>query len=157
MFHVRRFLFGRQPRSLPRVDADDDDLVVAPRLERQCFQRPHDSVEDLGAQHRAVVVREREDDRPPAEVVADPDVPPRLVAEPQVRRHLMADPLIDADLLENPRLLGRRIQLRRLGAHRLGARQRGRHQHGQQRCGCRGLAGHLHVFWLQALGFEPKA
>ena len=95
---VRLLLGCRQPRAFPRVDADRDDVELLADVEVQHLQRAGDAVEHLRAEHRALVIHQREQHRPLAEVVAELDVPPGLVDERQIERHLFVEPLIDPDL-----------------------------------------------------------
>ena len=78
------------------------------------FRRAGHAVEHLRAEHRALVVGERQHDRACAEVVAQTNVRAAVVDERQVERQLLTDLLVDADLLEDQRFLARRVQ-RRLG------------------------------------------
>src|SRR5439155_3758088 len=57
----------------------------------------HEPVQDLGAEHRALVVDEREDHRPPTEVVAEPHSGPALVAKGKVERQRRIQMLLEPD------------------------------------------------------------
>ena len=58
-------------RAFPRVDADRDDVELLADVEVQHLQRAGDAVEHLRAEHRALVIDQREQHRPLAEVVAE--------------------------------------------------------------------------------------
>ena len=105
---IRLLLLRREPRSFFRIDADRHHVVLTSRVERQHPQRAHQAVEHLRAEHRALVIHEREDDRPFAEVVAEAHVAARFIREREIERHLLMQPLIDPDLFQQTGLrLGR--------------------------------------------------
>ena len=78
-----------------------------PGVERQRLQRAGHAVQHLRAQHRALVVGEREHDRARAEELAELHVLAVLVAEHQVERQLLPDLLVDPDLAERAGSLAR--------------------------------------------------
>ena len=100
-----------------RVDAHDHDVEVLARVERQRLQRPRQAVQDLRAEHRALVIREGEHHGARAEELAELHVAAVLVPERQVERQLLPDFLVDADLAEHARL--RRHRLGSLRAFRV--------------------------------------
>src|SRR5205085_1808698 len=83
----------------------------------------------LVAEHRALVIDERQEDGPAAsEVFAEFDLAPRLVSESRVERNPVVQPLLDADLLQDLRRVARRHgshgRLRVLRPRRDGAAQK---------------------------------
>ena len=84
-----------------RIDAHGDELEVLAGVEGQLLQRGNRAVEHEGAQHRAVVVREHQNDRSRAEEVAEPDRASSLVDERQVEGNLAVQVLIDPDVAED--------------------------------------------------------
>ncbi len=99
-------LLGRgQLRRLARVETNGQNVEVAAHVERHLQQGADQSVEHLRAEHRAAVVRQDQDDRPLAEVVAEPDGLPRLIAEGQVERHLRVEFLVEAHPAQRRRQL----------------------------------------------------
>ena len=69
--HVGRLLVGGEAEVVFRVDADDDDVEVLAGVERQGLQRAGHAVQDLRAEHRALVIREREHHGTGAEVLPE--------------------------------------------------------------------------------------
>ena len=93
---------ARPARALARVEAHHDDVELAAGLEVHHRERADQPVEHLRAEHRALVVRERDHDRPLAEVVAEPHLLAGLVDERQIQRQLPIEVLIDVNLAEEP-------------------------------------------------------
>ncbi len=104
---VGRLLRRRELRRLLRLEAHGDDLEVAARIEGEHLERAGQPVERHRAEHRALVVREGQHDRAPAEVVTELDRAPGLVAEDGVERHRVAEVLVEPDVAQDPRRLGR--------------------------------------------------
>src|SRR5262245_48896492 len=57
---ISRFLRARQIESLPRIEADDDDLKLFARVERDVLQALYQSIQLLIAEHRERVINERQ-------------------------------------------------------------------------------------------------
>src|SRR5439155_14919762 len=95
---IRRLLRGSKRRLLPWIEADDDHVEIAAWVERQELECARQAVEHLRAQHRAVVVDERKDDRPRAEIVAETHGAAVFLGEQDVKWHLPIEILIEADL-----------------------------------------------------------
>src|ERR1700694_3156274 len=128
---VRLLLGRRVRRTVPRVEAHRDDLELLARVEGESAQRGKQAVQHLRAEHRAVVVRERENHGPAAEVLAEPDGPALLVLENQVERNLRGKPLLDPDVLQHRRPDAggrRRCEPRRLGDRPRRAEEREREE-----------------------------
>ncbi len=96
---------GGHRRRLAGIEAHEDDVELLAGSERHAFERPDQPVQHLRAEHRALVIHEREQHRPLAEVLAERDLLARLVGERQVERDLLVQLLIDADVLEHRDLL----------------------------------------------------
>ena len=86
LVHVDGLLGRRHHRRLARVEADGHDVEVGADGLVEHLHAAHQAVEDLRAQHRALVVHERHDHRPLAEVVAEPHGRPVLVLERGIER-----------------------------------------------------------------------
>ena len=71
-------------------------------VEVQHAERADQAVEHLRAEHRALVIHEREHHRPLAEVLAEPHLAAGFVGERQIERHLLIQMLIDADFFSSP-------------------------------------------------------
>src|SRR5438445_6168510 len=95
---IRRLLRGSKRWLLTWIEADDDHVEIAAGVERQELERARQAVEHLRAQHRAVVVDERKDDRPRAEVLAETHGAALFVGERDVERYFPIEILIEADL-----------------------------------------------------------
>ena len=82
------------------IDRHDAELLAGDEVELR--QRGGEGVQLLTAQHRAVAVVEREDDRQlVTEHVAQRDVATTLIAKPRIQRNLRAE------VLDQPDALGR--------------------------------------------------
>ena len=69
---VLRFFLGGQLGGFARIETDRDQFKIFARLEpRDCAQRLDQPIQLHGAEHRAFVVDERQDDRLVAEVIAE--------------------------------------------------------------------------------------
>jgi hypothetical protein len=88
---------------------------VSPDLERESLQRAGKTVENLRAEHRALVVDEREHDGPRTEKLPECDRLAGRVVERQIERNLAVELLVDADFPQRRNLLGRRLSGRRHG------------------------------------------
>ena len=97
---VDRLLGRRHHRGLARVEADGDDVELLAGGLLEHAQPAHQPVEDLGAEHRALVVDEGQHHRPGAEVLAQPHLAPGLVAEGGVERQLGVELLVESHLLQ---------------------------------------------------------
>src|SRR5439155_7034512 len=97
---VARLLRPRRCRRVPRIEADGDDLEVFSRLERGDAQRAREPVEDERAEHRTVVIREREHDGPRAEVLAKPHHAAVLICKYRIERYRLIQVLIETDLAQ---------------------------------------------------------
>jgi hypothetical protein len=87
-----------------RVEAHGHDLELLARRKVQPLERDDHPVQNLVAQHRALIVDEREDDGPVLlEELAEPHLAPGLVAQHGVERQLLVQALLDADLLQHLR------------------------------------------------------
>ena len=100
VIQVRALLRVRGLGRVARVEADQDDVELLAGRERQHLERRRDAVQHLRAQHRALVVHERQHDRPLPEVIAERHVAARLVLEPHVERQSIAQPLFERHVLE---------------------------------------------------------
>ena len=78
---VGRLLRRRQLRRLLRIEAHGDDVELLADAELQHAQRARQAVQHLRAEHRALVVHERQDHRPLAEELAEPHVTAGFVLE----------------------------------------------------------------------------
>src|SRR5205085_2843509 len=96
-------LCGRKRGRLTRIEADGDDLEIAAWFERQHGERTGQAVEHLRAEHRAVVVHEREDDRSSAEIIGEVYGSAVRVDKRQVQRNRLVQSLIESDLAERLR------------------------------------------------------
>src|SRR5215469_15360699 len=103
MRHCTSFLGGGFGGSVAVVKADEQDFVIAARIERKHPQRTNDALLYLIAQHGAVEVDEREDDGLLAEVTAEPDVAAGLVTERCIKRHLRIQFGPEVDALQSGR------------------------------------------------------
>jgi hypothetical protein len=115
--------------TLSRVEAHGDDVELLPRFEVHDPERSDEPIEHLRAEHRAFVVHERQNDRPPAEVLAEPDRLAGFVGELQIERDLMIQALIDPDLAEQPRPIFRRVPRFGSGPSHLRRHHRRAHDH----------------------------
>ena len=86
----------------------------SPTLNFSTPRRARQAVQHLRAEHRALVVHERQDDRPLAEELAEPHVTSRFVLERQIERQLRVELLIEPDLGQQLRQLVRWRLRRRL-------------------------------------------
>ena len=76
ILHVNRPFSPRLFRRFARVEADRHHVVIFARRERQHLRGPHQSVQDLRAQHRALVIHQRQHHRPLAEILPSRTVCP---------------------------------------------------------------------------------
>ena len=121
------FLLGRRVGgAIPRVEAHRDDLELLPGVEGDDGECREEAVEDLGAEHRAVVVGEDENHRPSSEELSEPDRPSELVEEEGVERQTLSQALLDADLPQDRRtfVLGRLRRRGETGTEEKGNRDR---------------------------------
>ena len=93
LLRVRRF------RGVARIEADEHDVEFLARGEGDDLQGRGDPIHDERAQHRALVVHERQHDRLLAEVVSQRYVASALVLEPRVERKLLTQALGKRDVL----------------------------------------------------------
>ena len=94
------FLSRGQLRTFGWVDAHADDVELTARAEGHRLEAADQAIEDLGAQHRAVVINQREDDWLPAEILSQAHSVASLIAEHRVKRRLRVELLIDADVAQ---------------------------------------------------------
>ncbi len=80
-------------------NAHVDDVEIAANVEAKDAQVRDEALHRDAAEHRALVVDERQDHRTVAEVVAQRDRRSRLVDELQVERQRRAELLVDTDTL----------------------------------------------------------
>ena len=97
---VCRLLAPRQLRRLARIEAHRDDVELLADREVQHADGAHQSVEDLRAQHRALVVGQHQNHRTTAEVVAQRDLASLLVVELQRQRQRLVQLLVETDVLQ---------------------------------------------------------
>src|SRR5262245_19178849 len=100
---VGRLLGGGQLRRLLRLEAHRDDLELLAHVEAQHRERAGEAVERERAQHRALVVHQRQHHRPLAEVVAEPHAAAGLVLQRDVERDLVRQLLLERDLVQRRR------------------------------------------------------
>ena len=100
---VTGFLRRGGRRRVARIEADGDDLEILAGLEREHVERAREPVDDERAEHRAVVVREHQHDRPRPEVVAERHGTAGFVPEGGVERDLQVQVLVEADLAQRRR------------------------------------------------------
>src|SRR5258708_20840628 len=81
------FLFSSHLRRLAGIEADENNFVVAPGIEREHTQHADDALFDLIAKHGAAVVDESEDHRLLPEILAKLNAAAGFVAEREVQRH----------------------------------------------------------------------
>ena len=107
---VRRLLRRRELRGLLRIEAHGDDVELLANAEFEHAERARQAVQHLRAEHRALVIHEREDHRPLAEEVAEPHVAAGFILEWQFERHLRVQLLVEADLGQQlGQFVGRRL------------------------------------------------
>ena len=99
----------RERGAFLRIDAHRDNVEVLAGLQHDRPQTTHEPVERQRAEHRALVVVERQDDGFRAKVIPELDVAAGLVLERQVEGHGGPELLVDPDFLEDLRaiVLGR--------------------------------------------------
>ena len=100
ILHVNGFFRRRLLRRFARIEADRDHIVILARRERQDFGRPHHAIQDLRAQHRAVVIDQRQHHGTLAEVLAQLHRIAVFVPERRVERQLRIQPLLDGHARE---------------------------------------------------------
>src|SRR5439155_181625 len=94
---------------LRRVEAHGEEVVIAAEAPIDAPRGLHDAVQHQGAEHRALVIDEREQDGAAAmEEVAELHRAAVLVLEREVERDTLAEPLDDVHALERRRELRRR-------------------------------------------------
>ncbi len=119
--HQRGLLGERGLRLVARIEADEDDVEILPRAEWEHLRRARHAVHHLGAEHRAVVIDERENHGTLAvEVAAERHIAAVLVLERRVERQLRVEALPERDVLELRQARGRHGA----GLHHVDARLR---------------------------------
>src|SRR5467141_4599346 len=96
------FLFGSHFRRLTRIEADENNFVVSPGIEREHSQHADDALFDLIAKHGAAVIDEGEDHwllLP--EIVAKLNAAASFVTEGEVERHWTVERRLEPDVLQN--------------------------------------------------------
>ena len=93
------FSFGQDVR-FRRINADGDHVVLVADVRGQFLQAGFDSVQNLGAEHRAVVIDERENHGLLSEKLAERDGFAVLVAEGEVERNRLVQFLVNAHLFQ---------------------------------------------------------
>ena len=96
VLHVRLLLGGCHLRSLARIEAYRDDVIILARGQGEILHAANQAVENHVAQRRALVINQRQNHRL-SEILTQRDELPGLVVEGQIERHLRAHFLIDAD------------------------------------------------------------
>src|SRR5439155_23150791 len=98
------FLFGGHFGSFARIKADENDVVVAARIETEHAQRADDALLDLIAKHGTAVVDEGEDHRLLlSEIVAELNAAAGLVAETKIQWHLATEAGFESHALQSRR------------------------------------------------------
>ncbi len=98
------FLFRSHLRGFAGIEADENNFVVAPGIERKHAQCANDALFDLIAKHGAAVVYEGEDHGLLlAEVIAKLDTATSFVAEREVQRHGPVERRLETHVLQGPR------------------------------------------------------
>ena len=86
--------------TIARIEAYGHHVEIVAQLERHGAQGFFETAQFQGAEHRAFVVDECEDDRLAVEVVAKLDGFVRFISELGVERKHLAKPLIEADVVQ---------------------------------------------------------
>src|SRR6266702_1801866 len=94
---------GSYLRSIARIEADENDLVVAARIEGKHAQNAHHTHLNLVAQHGAMVINEGEDHGLPTEELAKLNVTAGFIAKMQTERHLAVERRFEAYILQDGR------------------------------------------------------
>src|SRR5258708_39615021 len=97
------FLFCSHVRSLAGIEADENNFVVAPRIEREHAQYADDALFDLIAKHGTTVVNEGENHRPLPEILAESNLTAGFVAESEVQGHLAIERRFGSGVLPSTR------------------------------------------------------
>jgi len=95
------FLFCSHFRRLARIEAHENNFIVAPGIEREHAQYADDALLDLIAKHRAVVIDECEDHRLLPEILAELNAAPGFVAEGEVQRHWPVERRLESHALQS--------------------------------------------------------
>src|SRR5260370_24575505 len=96
------FLFGGHLRSFAGIEADENNFVIAPGIEREHSQHADDALFDLIAKHGAAVIDEGEDHwLLLAEIVAKLNAAASFVTEGDVERHGTVERRLEPYVLQN--------------------------------------------------------
>src|SRR5882762_2126418 len=95
------FLFGSHLRRLARIEADENNFVIAPRIEREHTQHADNALFDLIAKHRAAIVDEGQDHRPLSEILAELNAAAGFVTERKVQRHWPVEERFESHVLQS--------------------------------------------------------
>src|SRR5271169_2885935 len=103
MRHGRFFFLGGHVRTLARIEADENDLVVAAGIEGEHTQGADDALLGLVAEHGATVVHEREEYWLLREILAEHDIAASLIAERKIERQMRVERRFESNVLQHGR------------------------------------------------------
>src|SRR5207244_12228469 len=96
---VFRVRCGSERRRCARVATNAYHFILIARPKRQHTKRLSHAIEHLRAEHRAIVIDEREDDRTFAKILPQFHLLAALVAKYKIERQLVVQFLVETDVL----------------------------------------------------------
>src|SRR6185503_10407492 len=92
-----------------RIETNSNDVKFFSNLKRQDAKRRDHAVENLRAEHRAIVIDERENDGLLSEILAEFYFLPTFIAKDEIERQLLIELLFETDFTQRFRQTGRGI------------------------------------------------